>query len=69
MHEKIIFLCNSKGISVNVLERKLGFGAGTISKWRTSSPALDKAVKVADYFSVSLDWLAGRNVEMSNKEE
>ena len=42
-------------MSLPQLETELGFGNGTISRWRTSSPNTDKLLKVAQYFHVSLD--------------
>lgn len=57
---KIKELCKSHGISVPKLEDALGFGAGTISKWKKSSPSVDKLLKVAEYFHVSIDWLVDR---------
>ena len=50
--EKIKELCKAHGISVPKLEDALGFGAGTISKWKTSSPSADKIKKVAEYLNV-----------------
>ena len=52
-------LCNLRGISIPKLEEQLGFGAGTISKWRKSAPGADKLKKVAEYFQVSTDYLLG----------
>ena len=57
--ERIKELCKAQGISIPKLEDRLGFGAGTISKWKTSSPSADKIKKVAEYFHVSVDYLLG----------
>lgn len=62
--ETIKNLCNAHGISIPKLEEKLGFGAGTISKWKKSAPGADKLVKVAEYFQVSTDYLLGLNINM-----
>lgn len=43
------------------IEKKLGFGNGTMGRWNNSSPTLDKATAVADFLNVSLDYLAGRD--------
>ena len=59
--DKIRLLANKKGISLPVLETELGFGNGTISRWKTSSPSTEKLKKVAQYFDVSLDYLAGND--------
>lgn len=57
---RIQLLCKNKGTNQSGLERDLGFGKGTISKWDKSSPSSDKLQKVADYFHVSVDYLLGR---------
>lgn len=56
MFEKILALCKENGISVTMLEQKLGFGRCTITKWKESSPSVSKLKKVADYFGVSIDY-------------
>ncbi len=53
-------LANEKGLSLTKLEEKLGFGNGTIGKWATKSPTCDKLYAVADFLSVSTDYLLGR---------
>lgn len=50
-------LCKRKNISVPQLERHLGFGSGTIYRWRASSPTVDKLIKVADFFNVTVNYL------------
>lgn len=62
MIEKINKFCKENGISISQLERELGFGKGTISKWKSSSPSLDKVIAIADYFNVDMDYLIGREV-------
>lgn len=58
--EKIKILCNEKVMTIAELERNLGLGAGTVSRWNVRVPGVDKVQKVADYFSVSTDYLLGR---------
>lgn len=50
-------LCAKAGISMNKLEEELGFGKGYISKLGVSNPNTAKLQKIADYFSVTLDFL------------
>lgn len=50
-------LAKSKGLSLTKLEEILGFGNGTIGKWTKQSPSCDKLAAVANYLSVSLDYL------------
>lgn len=57
MVEKISSLCNERNITIGKLEGILGFGNGTIWKWKKSSPSVDKLKAVADYFGVTLDYL------------
>lgn len=48
-------LCKSNGISITNLEKKCGFGNGTICKWASSSPSVENARKVAEYFGTTVD--------------
>lgn len=48
-------LCASKGISLSALEKELGFGNSTISKWAECSPTAEKLILVADYFGCTVD--------------
>lgn len=60
LYQRIKDLCLKKGISISKLESELGFGNSSIKKWeKTSSPSVDKIVKVASYFDVSVDYLLG----------
>ena len=58
--ENIEMLCKEKGISVSGLEKTLGFGNSTISKWSSSSPTVEKLMAVSD-FGVSVDYLLRGN--------
>lgn len=61
LYQRIKELCLEKGISVNKLESDLGVGLSSIQKWKsTHSPSVDKIIKVATYFDVSVDYLLGR---------
>lgn len=57
MAERIRELCRIKGTNIKCLERALGFGNGTISRWDVSSPSVDKVAKVAAYFGVTCDYI------------
>lgn len=50
-------LCREHGISICALEKDLGFGKGTIGRWKTASPGIESVVAVAEHFGVSLDWM------------
>ena len=50
-------LCKERGITLSSLEKTLGFGNSTISKWNTSSPSVSKLLSVAKFFGVTVDEL------------
>lgn len=56
----IKILCVNKGITLSALEKSLGLGNGSISKWDKATPSGDRLAKVADYFNVTIDYLLGR---------
>lgn len=61
LYQRIKTLCEKRVISIAKLESELGFGNSSIKKWeRVSSPSIDKIIKVASYFDVSVDYLLGR---------
>ncbi|MGL5436837.1 MAG: helix-turn-helix domain-containing protein [Lachnospiraceae bacterium] len=67
LSERIQLLINQNGISQSELEKVLGFGKGTITKWKgTTAPAADKLLKIAEHFGVTIDYLmtgrTGNNV-------
>lgn len=70
LFERVNTLCQENGIqSVHVLEGILGFGDGTIYKWKKSAIAQsDKLTAIADYFNVSTDFLLGRESNPSTEE-
>ncbi|EPH97654.1 DNA-binding helix-turn-helix protein [Enterococcus faecalis 13-SD-W-01] len=58
--DRLKSLCDSQGISVNDLEEKLGIGRNSLYSWKKNIPKGTNLIKVADYFSVSTDYLLGR---------
>ena len=56
-------LCKRNNITVADLEKKLGIGAGTISRWNKANPSFDKITAIAKYFKVSIDELSGYHKE------
>lgn len=58
--ENIRSLCKEKGITFAELERTVGLGNGTIRRWDSKQPRLDKVRKVAEYFGVSVDDLLAK---------
>ena len=66
--EKIKELAKERGVSIRQIEEKLGFGNGTLNRWRTIMPSIDKVQKVSDYFNVSIDYLLDLSA-FRNEEE
>ena len=56
-------LCQQKKISLAKLERSCDIGSNTIYRWDDVSPSIDKVVRVANFFNVSVDYLLSRNAE------
>lgn len=55
--ERIKEKCKEQKTSMNAIEKQLGFGNGSIRLWDKKIPGSDKAISVANYLDVSLDWL------------
>ena len=70
LYQRIKELCSRRNITIAKLESELGFGNASIKKWeKTSSPSIDKILKVAKYFDVSIYYLLGRtDIERSISE-
>ncbi|MDT1997258.1 helix-turn-helix domain-containing protein [Carnobacterium divergens] len=64
LYEQIKDIANQKKVSIARLERDLNLSNGSISKWSTNTPSIDKIEKVASYFNISIDYLLDR--ESSN---
>lgn len=48
-------LCRERGTSITELEKAVGIGTGSIYKWGKSSPSVNAAKLVADFFGVTVD--------------
>ena len=55
--QKIIKLCNEKGITVAKLEKEAGLGNATVRGWARSEPTAKNLKAVADVLGVSVDEL------------
>lgn len=62
-------LCKKNNISVADLEKNLGIGSGTISRWNKANPSFDKITAISKYFNISIDELSGNTVESSSQEK
>lgn len=58
--DRLKILCDEQKISIVELEEKLGFGRNSLYGWKKKVPNGANLEKVADYFSVSVDYLLGR---------
>ena len=58
-------LRRSKGLNQVQLAEKLGVKKQSISNWENDNimPSIDMLVRIADFFSVSTDYLLGRDVQ------
>ena len=66
IYENVITLCRERNIRVARLEKEAGLGNGTIRGWEVSKPSVATLQKVADYFGVTLDYLAQDRTDAQN---
>lgn len=59
--ENLKYLRLEKGIGQVKLANELGVSKGIISFWENGlrEPTMNSLIKIANYFSVSIDWLVG----------
>lgn len=57
LNERIVDLCERKGISQSKLEKDLCIAKGSVTKWKTQEPRHSTIEKVADYFGVSVEYI------------
>lgn len=53
-------LCKKQGISLNILEERLGLGKNSLYGLKRNQPSAERLQEIADYFGVSTDYLLGR---------
>lgn len=70
MVDRIKALCRAQNTSVTKLEASLGFGNGTIGKWKYAkgAPPSDKLQKVADALGVTSDFILTGNENKPTQE-
>lgn len=70
--DRIKELAKKQGLSINLLEEKLGYSRNTIYNLKNSKPSTERISEIADYFHVSTDYLLGRTdnptIASDNKE-
>lgn len=57
MVERISKLIKQNGLSLNAVEKQLGFGNGAIKRFDTNSPSIDKIISLANFLNTSIDYL------------
>ena len=60
IYQRIQDLAKARKISIRQVEHDLNFSNGTIRKWDSSAPT-QRLTEVANYFSVTVDYLLGQN--------
>lgn len=63
MFDRVKYLCDKRGISINDLEEALGYSKNTLYRLKKQNAGSDKLKAIADYFDVSTDYLLGRTAE------
>lgn len=53
-------LAESRKLSINEVEERVGLGRNTLYSWKKKVPSGSNLTKIADYFNVSVDYLLGR---------
>ena len=68
--DRIDMLAKALGHTLTSLERELGFGKSSIRKWDEKKPSCDKLLQVANFLSVSMDYLmTGDDSRLKPEEE
>lgn len=57
LYDKIKRIAKDNGMSVREVERRCGFANGTLRRWNTISPMVDKVFKVSRVLNVTVDEL------------
>ncbi|MDQ7094598.1 helix-turn-helix transcriptional regulator [Desulfosporosinus sp. PR] len=65
--ERIKFLRETKGISMNKLEDAIGAPRGSVNKWEKGSiPGGHYLVSLSDFFNVTADWILKGDIKAEN---
>lgn len=57
LYENIRDIAKMKGISINRLEKELGFARSSINKFNKNTPSAEKLQQIAEYLNVTVDYL------------
>lgn len=62
--ERYSNICRENGMSPNGAAKEMGLPSSSITNWKQGkAPRAESLLKIADYFSVSVDWLLGNSDE------
>lgn len=61
--ERIKEIASKQGISMRQIEIGCGFSNGSLSKWSSQSPSVDKVLSVANYLNISIQYLVTGEAE------
>lgn len=65
LFDRIKFLAEKQGKSINDVERELNYSKNTLYRLKKTNPSAEKLKELADYFHVSSDYLLGRTDSMN----
>ena len=65
LFERVKSLAKTRGMSLNQVAEKAGLGEKTIYKWKKQDPRTETLAKVADVLGVSVSYLIGENVNVT----
>lgn len=63
IYQRIKDLANERHVSIAQVERDLGLSNGSMAKWDAHSPKSENLKSVANYFSVSTDFILGNDAK------
>lgn len=69
LYESIKNVAKSRGCTIAKMEKDLELGKSVVSKYDEHAPSIEKIVKIADYFDVSIDTLIGRRTSTRITED
>lgn len=56
IYDNVKIACKERGLSVQELEKALGFSRSSIYKWNKHSPNIEKAKAVAEYLNKPIEY-------------
>lgn len=68
-YENFERLCKERNVTPSQVSRSTGIATSTLTNWKKGNytPKMEKLQKIADYFSVPVDFLTGRNFDQQKE--